>query len=74
MDQAGGPAPELRGLKQGDPAAIERLWADYFQRLVALARKHLPKDSRRASDEEDVGAERFSEHVQRCGGRPVPEA
>ena len=37
MDQAGGPAPELRGLKQGDPAAIERLWADYFQRLVALA-------------------------------------
>ncbi len=59
MDQPGGPAPELRGLKQGDPAAIERLWADYFQKLVVLARKHLPKDSRRASDEEDVALSAF---------------
>ncbi len=57
--ESGEPAPELRGLKDGDPAAIEQLWGDYFQRLVALARKHLPKDSRRASDEEDVALSAF---------------
>ena len=31
-----GAAPDLWGLKHGDPQAIERLWADYFQRLVGL--------------------------------------
>jgi DNA-directed RNA polymerase specialized sigma24 family protein len=52
-------ASAVRGLKHGDAEAIERLWADYFQRLVALARKHLPKDSRRAADEEDVALSAF---------------
>ncbi len=54
-----GAAPELRGLKTGDPEAIERLWADYFQRLVGLARKLLPKSARRDSDEEDVALSAF---------------
>lgn len=49
----------LRGLKGGDAESIERLWADYFQRLVALARKFLPRDSRRAADEEDVALSAF---------------
>ena len=47
-------AHELRGLKTGDPAAIERLWADYFHRLVGLARTMLPTSARRDADEEDV--------------------
>ena len=49
----------LHGLKGGDAESIERLWADYFQRLVALARKFLPRDSRRAADEEDVALSAF---------------
>jgi DNA-directed RNA polymerase specialized sigma24 family protein len=52
-------ASAVRGLKHGDADAIERLWADYFQRLVALARKHLPKDSRRAAYEEDIALSAF---------------
>ena len=52
-------APDVRGLKHGDPAAIERLWADYFQRLVGLARTVLPKEGRRAADEEDVALSAF---------------
>ena len=58
-DESDGPARELRGLKNGDPEAIERLWADYFQRLVGLARKMLPKSARREADEEDVALSAF---------------
>jgi DNA-directed RNA polymerase specialized sigma24 family protein len=59
-------ASNVRGLKHGDPEAIERLWADYFQRLVALARKHLPKHSRRAADEEDVALSAFQSLCKRA--------
>ncbi len=31
---------DLRGLNQGDPEAIERLWSSYFQRLVGLCAHH----------------------------------
>jgi DNA-directed RNA polymerase specialized sigma24 family protein len=41
-------------LKAGDPAAAQKLWEGYFQRLVALARKKLRGIPRRAADEEDV--------------------
>jgi DNA-directed RNA polymerase specialized sigma24 family protein len=58
-DTTDGRAAEVRGLKAGDPQAIERLWADYFGRLVALARKSLPKAARRASDEEDIALSAF---------------
>jgi DNA-directed RNA polymerase specialized sigma24 family protein len=59
MSESDEAAAELRGLKDGDPQAIERLWADYFQRLVGLARTFLPKDGRRAADEEDVALSAF---------------
>jgi DNA-directed RNA polymerase specialized sigma24 family protein len=52
-------APDVWGLKHGDPEAIERLWTDYFQRLVGLARTVLPKEGRRAADEEDVALSAF---------------
>jgi DNA-directed RNA polymerase specialized sigma24 family protein len=41
-------------LKEGDPAAAQRLWERYFPRLVALARKRLRGARRREADEEDV--------------------
>jgi RNA polymerase sigma factor (sigma-70 family) len=59
MNKSDRPASELQGLKAGDPQAIERLWADYFQRLVALARTMLPRSARRDSDEEDVALSAF---------------
>ena len=46
-------------LKAGDPAAAQRLWQGYFQRLVGLARKRLQGASRRAADEEDVALSAF---------------
>ena len=50
---------DLKGLKENDPAAIERLWVSYFQRLVGLARKMLPSHVRRVTDEEDVALSVF---------------
>ncbi len=44
MDQNEVHANDLKGLKENDPAAIERLWGSYFERLVGLARKMLPAD------------------------------
>jgi DNA-directed RNA polymerase specialized sigma24 family protein len=41
-------------LKAGDPAAAQKLWEGYFQRLVGLARRKLRGIPRRAADEEDV--------------------
>jgi DNA-directed RNA polymerase specialized sigma24 family protein len=46
-------------LKAGDPAAAQRLWQGYFQRLVGLARKRLQGAPRRAADEEDVALSAF---------------
>jgi DNA-directed RNA polymerase specialized sigma24 family protein len=66
-------ARALRGLKKGDAEAIERLWADYFQRLVALARKVLPKDSRRAADEEDVALSAFQSFCKGAAAGQFPK-
>jgi DNA-directed RNA polymerase specialized sigma24 family protein len=44
----------LDQLRAGDPAAAQKLWENYFRRLVGLARKKLKGRPRRAADEEDV--------------------
>jgi DNA-directed RNA polymerase specialized sigma24 family protein len=46
-------------LKVGDDAAAERLWANYFPRLVGLARAKLGDTPRGARDEEDVALSAF---------------
>jgi DNA-directed RNA polymerase specialized sigma24 family protein len=47
-------------LKAGNPAAAQRLWEDYFRRLVGLARGKLQGLPRRvAADEEDVALSAF---------------
>jgi DNA-directed RNA polymerase specialized sigma24 family protein len=46
-------------LKEGDEKAAQRLWEDYFQRLVRLARARLQGVPRRAADEEDVALSAF---------------
>jgi DNA-directed RNA polymerase specialized sigma24 family protein len=50
----------IERLKAGDPAAAQRLWEGYFQRLVALARGQLQGVPRRAADEEDVALSAFA--------------
>jgi hypothetical protein len=49
----------IGALKQGDPAAAQRLWNVYFYRLVVLARARLRDVPRRAADEEDVALSAF---------------
>jgi DNA-directed RNA polymerase specialized sigma24 family protein len=46
-------------LKAGNPAAAQRLWEEYFQRMVGLARKKLCGLPRTAADEEDVALSAF---------------
>jgi DNA-directed RNA polymerase specialized sigma24 family protein len=43
-----------------DDAAAQGLWENYFQRLVALARRKLPANARRVADEEDVALSAFN--------------
>jgi DNA-directed RNA polymerase specialized sigma24 family protein len=57
----------IHQLKSGDPAAAERLWARYFERLVELARVQLRGAPRRAADEEDVALSAFDSFF-RCMG------
>jgi DNA-directed RNA polymerase specialized sigma24 family protein len=49
----------IADLKAGQTAAAERLWEQYFQRLVGLARTKLAGAPRRLADEEDVALSAF---------------
>ena len=49
----------FHALKGGDADAAQRLWDEYFRRLVGLARKKLQDSPRRAADEEDVALSAF---------------
>lgn len=48
------------GLKAGDPAAVQKVWENYFQRLVGLARVKLQGLRRVVADEEDVALSAFA--------------
>jgi DNA-directed RNA polymerase specialized sigma24 family protein len=49
----------ITGLKNGDAAAAERLWHQYFRRMVGLARQKLAGSPAGSSDEEDVALSAF---------------
>src|SRR4051794_20065540 len=49
----------LEGLKVGDPAAVEGLWARYFESLVRFARARLGASPRGVADEEDAALSAF---------------
>ena len=51
-------------LKSGDAVAVQRLWENYFPRLVGLARKKLHGTPRRSADEEDVALSAFDSFVR----------
>jgi DNA-directed RNA polymerase specialized sigma24 family protein len=55
-----GSITRLIGLaRTGEPEAAERLWAAYFGRMVAVARRKLAAAPRAAADEEDVALSAF---------------
>jgi RNA polymerase sigma factor (sigma-70 family) len=54
MSSPGSVSHWIAALKGGDQAAAQPLWERYYRRLVALARKKLVSNRRRAADEEDV--------------------
>ena len=49
----------LAPLQAGDAAAAQKLWEQYFQRLVGLARQKLQGSPCRVADEEDVALSAF---------------
>jgi DNA-directed RNA polymerase specialized sigma24 family protein len=46
-------------LREGDSIAAERLWEEYFQRMLEVARHKLKGAKRTAADEEDVALSAF---------------
>jgi DNA-directed RNA polymerase specialized sigma24 family protein len=67
MPSAGSVTYWIGRLKTGDPAAVQKLWESYFQRLVVLARARLQAAPRRAADEEDVALSAFHSFCRRAG-------
>ena len=63
----------LRALADGDEQAVRRIWERYFQRLVALARRHLSQKKWRAVDEEDVALSAFASFCKRAGAGEFPK-
>jgi RNA polymerase sigma factor (sigma-70 family) len=49
----------LSGLARGDDTAVQRIWQQYYEQLVRLARRKLGDARRRAADEEDVAQSAF---------------
>jgi DNA-directed RNA polymerase specialized sigma24 family protein len=60
-------------LKAGDPAAAQKLWEGYFQKMVELARRKLQGLPRRAADEEDVALSAFNSFCQGIRGGRFPQ-
>jgi RNA polymerase sigma factor (sigma-70 family) len=60
-------------LQAGDPAAAQKLWESYFQRLVGLARKKLQDAPRRAADEEDVALSAFASFCRNAASGQFPQ-
>ncbi|MEQ8789034.1 MAG: ECF-type sigma factor [Pirellulaceae bacterium] len=49
----------IDGLRSREPHSTQQLWQRYYQRLVELADRRLPRHARREFDEEDVALSAF---------------
>jgi DNA-directed RNA polymerase specialized sigma24 family protein len=58
-DPGGSVIALIGALRAGDRAAADALWAGYFARMAALARKRLVRAPRAVADEEDVALSAF---------------
>jgi DNA-directed RNA polymerase specialized sigma24 family protein len=59
MSETGSVSYWIGRLKEGERAAVQRLWEGYFRRLVGLVRAKLRSAPRQAADEEDVALSAF---------------
>src|SRR5262249_15198784 len=55
------------------PAAAQKLWEGYFQKMVGLARQKLQGLPRRAADEEDVALSAFNSFCLGAGAGRFPQ-
>lgn len=55
----------IRGLREGEPEAIDALWGRYFARLVALARRRLQSRPHLADHDEDAALSAFQSFFRR---------
>jgi DNA-directed RNA polymerase specialized sigma24 family protein len=62
----------IAGLRAGHDADIQRLWDNYFDRLVRLAGSKIPSHSRREMDEEDVALSALHSFCQRVSQGQFP--
>jgi DNA-directed RNA polymerase specialized sigma24 family protein len=73
MSSPGNATVWLGQLRAGDAAAAQRLWANYFQRLVALARAKLRHRPRAMADEEDTALSAFDSFCRGAGQGRFPQ-
>lgn len=73
MQSEGSVTNEIGKLKLGDRAAAIVLWQRYFERLVRVARRRLPEQARRASDEEDVALDAFASFCRQAEQGRLPQ-
>jgi DNA-directed RNA polymerase specialized sigma24 family protein len=63
----------LGQLREGDAAAVQKLWERYFPQLVSLARLKIRASARRAADEEDVALSAFDSFCRNAEQGRFPE-
>jgi RNA polymerase sigma factor (sigma-70 family) len=63
----------IRQLANGDEAAVQHIWNQYFDRLVRLARRKLLDGSRRVVDEEDVALSAFNSFCKGAAAGRYPQ-
>jgi len=73
MSSAGSITFWIEQLKAGDPAAAQKLWESYFQKMVELARQKLQGMPRRAADEEDVALSAFNSFCRGTSSGRFPQ-
>jgi DNA-directed RNA polymerase specialized sigma24 family protein len=73
MSSEGSVSQWIGELKAGDPAAAQKLWECYFQRLVGLARKKLQGKPCRVADEEDAALSAFDSFCRGAQGGRFPQ-
>lgn len=60
-------------LRQGDPAAAQRLWERYYARLLELAQAKLRGLPKRVADEEDVALSAFHAFIRAAAAERLPK-
>jgi len=64
----------LPALQQGNEQAAERLWQEYFVKIVRLAKRRMEGLRLRAADEEDVALSAMNSFCRMAQNREEPIA